>query len=237
MHLIKNYLHWLHFKWPVSSVEALPEVNAHGETNIRGVYVVGDLLGKALLKFSADSGSRCVTNIVENRRLLNRTIQEDVKDIAIIGGGVSGHAAAAEAAACDLSYSLFETNQPFSTIENFPESKPIYLYPDDMQVQGTINFDSGPNAKEPLLNYLNTRSAEQSISCSQCTITHFEKRGDIFLLYSVDRQVAKAHRVILAIGRSGNYRTLDIPGAESKKVPNRLHDPNVYRGRDVLIVG
>ncbi|HEX9187013.1 MAG TPA: NAD(P)-binding domain-containing protein, partial [Vicinamibacteria bacterium] len=47
----------------------------------------------------------------------------------------------------------------------------------------------------------------------------------------------RAHRVIVAIGRSGNFRSLGVPGEERDKVTNRLHDPKDHRGQDVLVVG
>jgi cation diffusion facilitator CzcD-associated flavoprotein CzcO len=52
----------------------------------------------------------------------------------------------------------------------------------------------------------------------------------------VDEPV-KAKRVIVAIGRSGNFRKLGVPGEELDKVYNRLHDPQEFAGKCVLVVG
>src|SRR4051812_50072385 len=60
---IKRYTRWLHTMWPAGTVERLPEVQPDGSTNIPGVYVVGDLTGIPLLKFSADTGARGGQNI------------------------------------------------------------------------------------------------------------------------------------------------------------------------------
>jgi thioredoxin reductase len=43
--------------------------------------------------------------------------------------------------------------------------------------------------------------------------------------------------VLLAIGRRGTPRKLNVPGEESSKVVYRLIDPEQYRGRRVLVVG
>ena len=43
--------------------------------------------------------------------------------------------------------------------------------------------------------------------------------------------------MIVAIGRSGNFRKLEVPGEELNKVYNRLHDPRDFAGKDVLVVG
>ena len=47
----------------------------------------------------------------------------------------------------------------------------------------------------------------------------------------------RALRVIVAIGRSGNFRKLGVPGEELDKVSNRLHDPKDHCSQDVLVVG
>jgi ferredoxin len=47
----------------------------------------------------------------------------------------------------------------------------------------------------------------------------------------------RARRVIIAIGRSGDFRHLGVPGEDSDKVFNRLHDPADFAGKDVLVVG
>ena len=67
---IKRYMNWLHTRWPVGSVELLSEVKADFSTDVPGVYVVGDLTGVPLLKFSADSGARAVKAIVADARFV-----------------------------------------------------------------------------------------------------------------------------------------------------------------------
>ena len=57
--------------------------------------------------------------------------------------------------------------------------------------------------------------------------------------YIVTTQKAAYHTktVLLAIGRRGTPRKLNVPGEESSKVVYRLDDPTQYRNRSVLIVG
>jgi thioredoxin reductase len=49
--------------------------------------------------------------------------------------------------------------------------------------------------------------------------------------------VYRTRAVLLAIGRRGTPRKLDVPGEELPKVVYRLIDPEQYRGRRVLVVG
>src|SRR3954451_8340648 len=95
--MLARYVRWLHTGWPAGTVEKLPEVNDDGTTRVPGVRVVGDLTGIPLLKFSADTGARAVQAIVAEDEGVRRRGKDAEVDVAIIGGGVSGMAAALEA--------------------------------------------------------------------------------------------------------------------------------------------
>src|ERR1035438_9683333 len=56
-------------------------------------------------------------------------------------------------------------------------------------------------------------------------------------LVTTNRGVVGAKRVVLAIGRRGTPRTMDVPGEDSQKVAYRLVDPRQYAGKRVLVVG
>ena len=43
--------------------------------------------------------------------------------------------------------------------------------------------------------------------------------------------------MIVAIGRSGNFRKLGVPGEDLDKVYNRLFDPKEFAGKNALVVG
>lgn len=61
---IKQYTDWLHGQWPTPHVEKLPKVDANGHSSMPGVYIVGDLSGVPLLKFSADTGAKAIQDIL-----------------------------------------------------------------------------------------------------------------------------------------------------------------------------
>ena len=63
MGFLARYADWLHEQWPAGAVEPLPQVDENGMSNIAGLYIVGDLTGVPLLKFSADTGVRAVRHI------------------------------------------------------------------------------------------------------------------------------------------------------------------------------
>lgn len=242
MNPVAKYYNWLHGQWPAGKVEKLPVVGEDGKTNRDGVRIVGDLSGVPLLKFSSETGAKAVQAILAESNFPAERDKKaaDAVDIAIIGGGTSGVSAAMEAKKAGLSYVLIEASQIFSTVVNFPKKKPIFTYPTEMVPSGGIQFGDRSDVKESLLDEMQEQVEEAGIEVTNGRVEKIEKEGNLFVLKnanSKEGQEWKALRVIVAIGRSGNYRKLGVPGEELDKVMNRLHDPADYKGQKVMIVG
>src|SRR5215471_12489105 len=155
MNPVARYARWLHTRWPAGTVESLPEVREDGTTALPGVRVTGDLTGVPLLKLSSDSGARAVQAILrEPEFAAPRASEPGLLDVAIVGGGVSGIAAAIEAKASGLSFAVFESAEPFATVVNFPKAKPIYTYPAGLKPAGSLQLRSEIHPKETLLDDL-----------------------------------------------------------------------------------
>lgn len=232
-----RYFHWLHGRWPAGAVEKLPAVREDGSTNVHGLYVVGDLTGVPLLKFSADTGARAVKTIAADPAF-RAEVQErapGVKDLVIVGGGVSGMAAALQAKAEGLEFELVEASEPFATIVNFPKAKPIFAYPTEMKPAGELEFRA--DVKEPLLEELRAQTLGRGIRPRLARVERVAREGGALAVVLGDGEKLLARRVIVAIGRSGNFRKLGVPGEDSGKVFNRLHDPKEFARAPVLVVG
>ena len=225
--------------WPAGGVERLPRVNPDGSTNVPGLYIVGDLTGIPLLKFSSDSGARAVNTIAKKLKSPPGSPDRNDRDLdlIIIGAGVAGMAAALEAKKANLHFEILEATEAFSTVVNFPKAKPIYTYPADMTPAGDLQFRPEVHPKELLLEDL--RRETSGIKPSKARAAHVFRDDDQLTVELEDGQPSvSASAVIVAIGRSGNFRKLNIPGEElSDKVFNRLHDPKEFAGRNVLVVG
>jgi len=233
--LIQRYSFWLHTKWPAGLVEKLPESGEDGLTTVTGVRIVGDLTGIPLLKFSSDTGARAVQAVLAESDFPSQRGNEGVLDLAIIGGGVSGFAAAIEAKKAGLNFKLYEAVQDFSTVANFPKGKPIYTYPTNMTPAGELQFKA--EVKEGLIAELEEQAKQHHVKSEHLKVEKIERKGGQLLLHSKDAEPVAALRVIVAIGRSGNFRKLKVPGEELDKVSNRLHDPKDYAKKKVLVVG
>ncbi len=233
--LVRNYTCWLHTRWPAGTLEKLPVVGENGVTNIPGVYVTGDLTGIPLLKFSAQTGVRAVRTILAEPGFpAERNNRPDgVCELAIIGAGVSGMAAALEAGQAGLDHVVFESKRIFQTVADFPAGKPIFTYPQEMTPDGDLQFNH--DVKEPLLEDLERQTAD--VAVTEGRVLNIGRSGKILELELDGGEKIRALRVIVAIGRSGNFRKLGVPGEELDKVHNRLHDPKEHAGHNVLVVG
>ena len=236
---ITRYTHWLHTRWPAGTVEHLPAIGPDGETNLRGVRIVGDLSGIPLLKFSADTGARAVQAILREPDFkTKRDNDSDILDLAILGGGVAGISAALEAKKAGLKFQVFEAAEPFSTIVNFPRAKPIYTYPTDMTPAGQMQFHA--DVKEALFDELEKERHDAGIEITYARADQVKSgHNGMTIHFAGDKPPTgvRARRVVVAIGRSGNFQRLGVPGEDSDKVANRLHDPADFKGKNVLVVG
>jgi len=237
--LLRRYTRWLHTQWPAGHVERLPVCNDDGSTRVPGLYIVGDVTGIPLLKFSSDTGAKAVQTIVADPAFVKRDTSGDERplDVVIIGGGVSGMAAALEARKQGLRFAVLEATEPFSTIVNFPKAKPIYTYPSDMTPTGELQFSAQADVKESLLTELRAQTLKAGIVPIHARAERARRTGKLLEVVIADGDILTAHRVIVAIGRSGNFRKLGVRGEELDKVYNRLHDPSDFCDGDVAVVG
>lgn len=236
---VSAYTKWLHTMWPAGPTEKLPRVREDGTCGVAGVYIVGDLTGIPLLKFSLHSGARAVKRIVSDagfQRLRQDTNpQEGIYDLVIIGGGVAGLAAAVEAKKAGLRFVVLEASQPFNTIASFPVRKPIYTYPTSMDPDGTLKVTA--SVKEELLEELLGQIREHGIETTEGRAERIHRAGNALHVALENGESVSALRVIVAIGRSGDYRNLGVVGEDLSKVTNRLHDPMDFAGKDALVIG
>lgn len=239
MNLIARYTHWLHTRWPAGRVEPLPVVEPDGSTNVPGLFIAGDLGGVPLLKIAADSGAATVQRIAADLKVrpVSEQTSEQHYDLAIVGGGVAGMSAALEAKRLGLRFVLFEASEPFSTIVNFPKAKPIFTYPTGMQPRGQLQFHEKSDVREGLIEDLREQIAQAGIESTIARIGKVNRSAGEFAIVPEEGSSIRAKRVLIAVGRSGDYRTLGVEGEDLDHVSNRLHDPKDFARQHVVVVG
>ena len=232
---LRAYARWLHTRWPAGRVEPLPEIDERLRSSAAGIYVSGDLTGIPLLKFALETGARCVRTIAADAELrrLRAGRPAGTHDLAIVGAGVSGMAAAVEARSLGLDFVVLEAKRRFQTVADFPRGKPIYTYPRRMRPAGALQVTA--EVKETLLEELERQT--HGIDVREAVVRVVRRDGAACVLELERGEPVRALRVIVAIGRSGNFRKLGVPGEERDHVYNRLHDPRDFAARRALVVG
>ncbi|MCB0742302.1 MAG: NAD(P)-binding domain-containing protein [Ignavibacteriae bacterium] len=164
MNNITKYFNWLQKNNPVGEVEKYPEIDANGETSVKGIYIVGDLTGIPLLKLAAESGKETINRILADEKFKKQKTSnnnQDVFDIVIIGAGPAGIAAGLEAQKQNLKFIILESTKKFSTIINFPKGKPIYAEPTDYEQKSDLKISDG--IKESLLEELESQIQDKHL--------------------------------------------------------------------------
>lgn len=237
MNPFRRYFQWLQQGNPTGLVDRFPEIDEKGETSVKGVYVIGDLTGVPLLKLAAESGKKIMDTLDADRQFQaqRKAMADGVYDLVIVGGGIAGISAGLEALQRGYTFIILESAQRFSTVVNFPKGKPIYSEPVSVHQQATLKINDG--TKESLLHDLHAQIAHLPLPISEGEMVEvIRKKGDVFEVVS-KKGTHRAFRVILAIGKSGNARMLNVPGENLPKVFNRLFDPHDHHHEELLVVG
>ena len=232
--LLNRYVDWLHLQWPGGTVEPLPRVEADFSTAVPGLFVVGELTGIPLLKHAVDSGARVA------RRLLGECEQspEDIVPLVIVGGGVSGLSAAVEAQRLGIGFQWYEAARLLETVENYPLGKPIFTEPPEFNPKATLQLPAnGDLDREGLLASLQQQARDRGLKAQTETLEAIQKDGAALKVLWSSGESVRAHRVILALGRSGEFRRLGVPGEDRDHVSSICHDPGSLADQDVVVVG
>ena len=230
-----RYSHWLHLRWPAGTVEPWPRVRADGTTNVPGLHLAGDLCGRPLLKDALDGGARTAARIASDPALRSTPAPPGTFDLVIVGGGVAGFAAALEARRQGLACEIVEADEAFLTPLNYPERRPVSAFPSSLRPYGGLQITAG--VKEALVAELLAQVARAGVTPRIARAERVERVQGLLRVVLAGAPPLLARRVIVAIGRSGCFRRLEVPGEALGHVFDRLHDPDEYAGRRVLVVG
>ena len=210
-----------------------PQINKNLESNIPGLFIIGDLAGAPVIKLAMEQGFNVINHIASLSDA--KSDNPEVLDIAVVGAGASGLNAALEAKEKGLSCIVLEKGKIANTIENFPEGKWVYAEPDKTPPKGKLWLDGAQ--KEDLVNRWNQIIETNNIDVRLMEpLEELNKDGDIFEI-KTPKSTYKAKRVVLATGMRGNPRKLGVPGEEAEQVYHQLYSPRKYNNENILVVG
>jgi len=210
----------------------IPLVKPNFETNIPGLFIAGELGGMGLVRKAAEQGRQAMNAI---RDTLNGNGNTDF-DVLIVGAGPAGIAAGLGAIQHKLRYRIVEQEESLGgTVYHYPRNKIIMTAPVQLPIVGKVKMSE--ISKEALLEFWNGIVDKTGLKISfRERMESIQPQGKGFQI-TTSGGTYSARAVLLAIGRRGTPRKLDVPGEELPKVVYRLIDPEQYRGQKVLVVG
>ena len=208
----------------------IPLVKPDFETNVPGIFIAGELGGMGLIRKASEQGRQAMANIAR------RPKTSAPLDVVIVGAGPAGIAAGLGAIEHRLAYVLLEQEADLGgAVFHYPRQKIAMMAPVDLPVVGKVRFTEV--SKEKLLEFWQDIVARAGLEITFNDRMERVEPADGGYRVHTTRGSYHTRAVLLAIGRRGTPRKLDVPGEELPKVVYRLIDPEQYRGRKVLVVG
>lgn len=210
----------------------LPHVDQSFETNVPGIYIAGEMGGMGLIKNAVEQGKQAVENLAKK---IDPQVEADY-DLIIVGAGPAGISASLAAKKLKLSALTLEQDSLGGTVYTFPRSKIVMTSPMDIPLFGKVKLYE--TSKTELLDLWNDVLGKNEIVINEHSkvesIVFSDRR---FTVETAEKVKFTARKVLLAIGRRGTPRKLNIPGEVSTKVAYRLLEPEQIEDKRIVVVG
>ena len=211
----------------------LPRVNTNYETNVKGLYIAGELGGMGLIRNATKQGRLAAYHAAGQ---LNPNVEAEV-DVLIVGSGPAGLTAALGCVEKGVSHLVIEQGMFGGSIANFPRQKLVMSYPLELPVVGTYKFRQNKVTKEELMELWTNLHKKVGLKIRANTrFVNLRSEGGIFEVETSEGYVS-AKKVILAMGVRGTPRKLGIPNEDLPKVTYNLLEPEQYQNCHISIVG
>jgi thioredoxin reductase/NAD-dependent dihydropyrimidine dehydrogenase PreA subunit len=221
-----------------------PRVDAHLESmDTPGIFVAGDLTGVPLIRNAIAQGASVPERIAgAPRRSLERRGRGNAVDLAVVGAGPAGLAAALRARELGLSCVVLEQSTIAATIRAFPRGKIVHDPPIDLPLEGALWLREA--TKEELVAQWTriVRTHRLDVRERHRVSSVAGSKGDFAVTMrgpDAGEHTLRASRVLLAIGRRGTPRQLGVPIAPAAltRVTYALSDARALAAKRVLVVG
>ncbi len=210
----------------------LPHVNKNFETNVSGIFIAGELGGMGLIRNAVEQGKQAVENIIKT---IDKSHKADY-DLIIVGAGPAGIAASLTAKKAGLKAIILEQDTLGGTVFTFPRSKIVMTSPMDLPLYGKVKLYE--TSKTELLDLWKTVINQNYIIVKENSkVEEITQEDNIFNIKTLNNETYTAHKVLLAIGRRGTPRKLNIQGEDLEKVAYRLLEPELITDKHILVVG
>jgi len=208
----------------------IPVVSPQFESTVPGVFIAGELGGMGLIRNAIVQGCEAVDAIHARRRRSNGLL-----DLVIVGAGPAGFAASLTAKQREMRFVTLEQDSLGGCVFQYPRAKIVMTQPIQLPLAGTMHMRA--TRKEDLLDFW--RDVERRVPLpmryGERVETILPRQG--FIAVTTTKAEYRANAVLLATGRRGSPRRLEVPGEDLPKVVYRLIEPEQYAGQQILVVG
>ncbi|MBT3785565.1 NAD(P)-binding domain-containing protein [bacterium] len=214
-----------------------PVVDDNFESNVKDLYIIGDVSGTPLIKMTMNQGFDLANLLHREIQSKGQTLDPDAYEVLVIGAGCAGLGALRQLQKLGIRSLCIESNRSLHPIRNFTRGKPIYLEPLDLEFKDDWGLTEG--TRETVLEQTQTVIESEGLPIHEFEkVTGVERKGSLFEIKS-DKGSYKARYVVLSIGKSGNPRKAGVPGEleNPQKIFHRLIDPADHVEQDILIYG
>jgi thioredoxin reductase/ferredoxin len=210
----------------------LPHVDQTFETNIKGVYIAGELGGMGLIKNAVEQGRQAVENLVKS----GKKQHSGEYDLIIVGAGPAGISASLTAKKHQLKCLTLEQDTLGGTVFTFPRAKIVMTSAMDLPLHGKVKLFE--TSKTELLDLWKSVLGKNDIHIKENSkVESIVHENDHFRVETLSGASYTARHVLLAIGRRGSPRKLGVEGEQLEKVAYRLLEPEIIAGKQIVVVG
>ena len=220
-----------------SMAATLPYLTPEYETNLKNLFIIGELGGLALIKNAVNQGRDCIDTITQRLQLAEPgPVDPDLLDVLIIGAGPGGLSASMRAIENKLTYLTIDREEVGGTVAKYPRQKLVMTSPVEFPLYG--KFRKTELSKENLIAFWNEILARVDFNVHTNELVEdilSTKSGHYITMTNQGEYRSKS--VILAMGRAGTPQKIGAKGEELPKVMYRLIEADHYFNKNIVVVG
>jgi thioredoxin reductase/Pyruvate/2-oxoacid:ferredoxin oxidoreductase delta subunit len=210
----------------------IPRIKQNFETNVPGLYIVGELGGMGLIRNAFEQGRQCVEGIARE----SKATAAGALDVVVVGCGPAGLSASLHCMHNQLRFVALEKEDIGGTVRYYPRKKVVMTGAVDVPGYGKLNLREV--SKEDLIATWAEIVQRTALEVNTHeTVQSIVRDADGHFTVSSTKGTYRSRRVILAIGRRGVPRKLHVPGEDLPKVIYSLLEPEAYERDQILVVG
>ena len=210
----------------------LPRIKQNFETNVPGLYIVGELAGMGLIRNAFEQGKQVVDGILKEG---SRSREAGATDLLVIGCGPAGLATSLFALERGVDLKTIEREDIGGTVRLFPRNKLVMTHP--LVVPGYGRLTGPEIQKERLMDLWGqiVHKAGLKVNTQEGVSGIVPRDGGFDVMTPLGNHRAK--RVVIAIGRRGTPRKLGVPSEDLPKVMYALSEAEAFIHSRIMVVG